>query len=390
VTSDDRPSTRSAVTGGAHHGTRRVIASRGVTCSRRVAQVEWENVMAGVRIAVAGAGAIGQRHIEEIDANPDATLSAIVDPFPAAAEIAAKYSVPIFQSLAEMFEKDKPDGVILATPNTMHVDGGLECVAAGVPVIVEKPLGDSVENATRLVEAGEAAGVPVLTGHHRNYSPIMAKGREIIQSGALGSIVAVVGTAMFYKPDDYFDVVWRREPGGGPILINLIHEVNNLLSLVGDVVEVHAKSSNATRQFPVEDTAAIIFTFANGALGTFMLSDTAASPRSWEQTSQENKSYDSFEDEDAYHIAGTTGSLSIPTMRLKVYEGTASWWQPLTSTTERVDRSDPLAHQIEHFVDVIRGDAQPVCSARDGLKTLKVVDAVVESARTGHTVSITN
>ena len=109
-------------------------------------------------------------------------------------------------------------------------------------------------------------------------------------------MVAVVGTALFYKPDDYFETGggWRRQPGGGPILLNLIHEVNNLLSLVGDIVRVQAVTSNATRGFPVEDTAAMIFTFANGALGTFLLSDTAASPRSWEQTSQENKSYDSY------------------------------------------------------------------------------------------------
>jgi hypothetical protein len=89
-----------------------------------------------VRIAVAGAGLIGQRHIEEIDASASAELAAIVDPFPAAAEIAAKFSVPIYSSLAEMFADNKPDGVILATPNQMHVDGGRECVAAGVPVIV--------------------------------------------------------------------------------------------------------------------------------------------------------------------------------------------------------------------------------------------------------------
>ena len=93
--------------------------------------------------------------------------------------------------------------------------------------------------------------------------------------------------------------------------------MNNLLSLVGDIVRVQAVTSNATRGFAVEDTAAMVFTFANGALGTFLLSDTAASPRSWEQTSQENTSYDSYDDEDCYHIAGTRGSLSVPTMRLQ-------------------------------------------------------------------------
>ena len=75
-------------------------------------------------------------------------------------------------------------------------------------------------------------------------------------------------------------------PGAVPILLNLIHEVNNLLSLVGDIVRVQATTSNTTRGFAVEDTAAMVFTFANGALGTFLLSDAAASARSWEQTSQ--------------------------------------------------------------------------------------------------------
>jgi predicted dehydrogenase len=119
-----------------------------------------------------------------------------------------------------------------------------------------------------------------------------------------------------------------------------------------------------------------------------MLSDTAASPRSWEQTSQENTSYDSFSDEDCYHIAGTRGSLSVPTMRLKVYEGTRSWWEPLTSSTVDVERSDPLANQITHFAAVIRGAEQPVCSGRDGLNTLRVVDAVIAAARTGLPVDV--
>ena len=333
---------------------------------------------------------IGKRHIEEIDASESAVLAAVVDPGPAGRELAEKYGVSLYQSLAELFSKDKPDGIILATPNQMHVDGGLECVAAGVPVLVEKPIGDNVVSATRLVEAGEKAGVPVLTGHHRNYSPIMTKAREIIQSGVLGTLVAVSGTALFYKPDDYFDVGdgWRREPGGGPILLNLTHEVNNLLSLLGDIDTVIALTSNSTRGFPVEDTSAMIFRFTNGALGTFLLSDTAASARSWEQTSRENASYASYDDEDAYHIAGTQGSLSVPTMRMKTYAGERSWWEPFTTSTESVERSDPLANQVKHFADVIRGKAEPICSGRDGLKTMQVVDAVVESARTGRPVTI--
>ena len=341
-----------------------------------------------VRIAVAGAGLIGKRHLEEVDASAVAEVASIVDPGPAGPELSEKFGVRLYPTLPAMFAEDRPDGVILATPNQLHVDGGLACIAAGVPVIVEKPIGDSVAGATRLVEAGERAGVPVLTGHHRQHSPIMTKARAVVRSGVLGTVVAVVGTALFHKPDDYFEVGggWRRQAGGGPVLLNLIHEVNNLQSLVGDIVRVQAVTSNATRGFPVEDTAAMVFTFAGGALGTFLLSDTAGSARSWEQTSQENAEYPTYPDEDAYHIAGTRGSLSVPTMRVRVYPGVRSWYEPYDTITETVERSDPLANQIEHFAAVIRGEAEPIVSGRDGLTTLRVVDAVLEAARTGRPV----
>jgi predicted dehydrogenase len=275
--------------------------------------------------------------------------------------------------------------VIIATPNRLHVPGGLEAVEAGVPALVEKPIGETVKDATRLVEAAEAAKVPLLTGHHRQYSPIMVKAREIIAGGALGPIVAVIGSAMFYKPDDYFEVSggWRRQPGGGPILLNLIHEVNNLMSLVGEITSVQAMTSNATRGFPVEDTAAIVFRFANGALGTFLLSDTAASARSWEQTSRENSDYPTYPDEDAYVVAGTSGSLAIPTMRLKIFPAERSWYQPFEMSTVDIERTDPLANQVAHFAAVIRGEAEPVVSGRNGLNTLRVTEAVTSAARTG-------
>jgi predicted dehydrogenase len=156
----------------------------------------------------------------------------------------------------------------------------------------------------------------VLIGHHRAHSPIMARAKQVIDEGRLGRHVAITGSAMFYKPDHYFDEgPWRREPGGGPVLINMIHEVHNLRMLAGDIVAVQAFASNAIRGFAVEDTVAITLRFASGALGTFLLSDTAASPRSWEQTSQENPAYTTYPDEDCYIVAGTSGSLAKSVVR---------------------------------------------------------------------------
>ncbi len=357
--------------------------------------------MRKVRLSVAGAGLIGYRHIEEIQKNPGCELVSIVDPHPpkkiaglgANAGLAATASVPVFSSLDEMLGQDTPDGVILATPNQLHAEQALACIRAGVPVFIEKPVAHTVAEGVRVCEAAEAAGVKVLVGHHRRHSPILHKVVEVAQSGVLGQIVGVIGSAVFYKPDSdgYYDGpnAWRRAPGGGPILINLIHEIGNLRAMVGEIVAVQAFTSNATRGFEVEDTAAINFRFANGALGSFLLSDAAGCAKSWEQTSQENLQYPTYPDEDCYTIIGNRGSLAVPTMRLKYYrqDNDRSWYKPFVCETLPVERKDPLAEQIAHFAAVIRGEAEPLVSARDGLQNLRVTEAVVEAAKHGSVVA---
>ena len=338
--------------------------------------------MAGkTRMAVAGAGRIGQAHIAALRASSTCELSAIVDPSPAARAT--------FSSLEELLEKDRPDGVVLATPNAMHVPQALQCIRAGLPVLLEKPIATTVADAAKLVKAAE--GAKLLVGHHRAHSPIMAKAKQVVDSGMLGRLVAVMGSAAFYKPDGYFtEAPWRRELGGGPILINMIHEVHNLRMLCGEIVAVQAIASSAVRGFPVEDTVAISLQFSSGMLGSFMLSDTAACARSWEQTSQENKSYPSYEDEDCYVIAGTNGSLSVPTMRLKTYPRPEdrSWWKPFKPGKVELVREDPIARQMEHFGMVVRGEAEPLVSARDGLANLRVTEGIARAAATGALVTI--
>ena len=344
-----------------------------------------------LRIAVAGAGAIGMAHIAVIQQSAHCVLSAIVDPSPSAAAVAAAQGVPLYISLDELLAQDKPDGIILATPNALHVTQALQCMAAGVPLLLEKPIATTVQEAQDLVEQVEVMGAQVLIGHHRAHSAIMAQAKQVVDSGRLGTLVAVMGSAMFFKPDSYFsDAPWRREMGAGPILINMIHEVHNLRMLCGDIVAVQAFKSHTTRGFAVEDTVAINLRFASGALGSFMLSDTAASARSWEQTSQENKAYVSYDDEDCYVISGTFGSLSVPTMRLKTYARAEdrSWWKPFEVSTIDMVRDDPLVRQMDHFCDLIHGRVQPLVSARDGLNNLRVTEAISQAAQTGGVVAL--
>ncbi len=347
--------------------------------------------MSPLRIAVAGAGLMGRSHAQLLADHAQTQLAAFVDPAAHGQSLAQEFGVPCHASLDELLARDKPDALIIATPNDWHVPQALQALAKGLPVLLEKPVSATVAQGQLLLDAVQAAGARVLVGHHRAHSPIMAKAREVVQSGRLGRLVAVQGSATFYKPERYFaDGPWRAAPGGGPILINMIHEVHNLRMLCGEVAAVQAFGSNSVRGFAVEDSAVINLRFDSGVLGSFVLSDTAASARSWEQTSQENKAYPSYGDEDCYVLSGTLGTLAVPTMRMKTYADAqqASWWLPFELGAVDLVREDPLKRQLDHFVQIILGQAEPLVSVRDGLQNLRVVEAIAQAVQTGQAVQI--
>ncbi len=340
-----------------------------------------------VKLAVLGAGLIGKRHIQHVLAEPSAQLSAVVDPTPVGETIAKEAGVKWFTSFADMIAADRPDGIIVATPNQAHVQNGLEAVEAGVPALIEKPIADDIISGEKLIAAAEAKGVPLLTGHHRRHNPVMQKAKEIIESGKLGRVLVVNAMFWLFKPDDYFDISWRRERGAGPVFLNLIHDVDNLRYLLGDVAAVQARESNAVRGNAVEETAVILIEFKNGVLGTATVSDSVVAPWSWEMTTGENPAYPRTE-QSCYMIGGTHGSLAVPALEVWRNPGKRSWWEPLDQKRIEVDDEDPLVLQIRQFCKVIRGGEPPLVSGREGLETLRVIDAVKRSAATGERIEL--
>lgn len=343
--------------------------------------------MAPVKIAVMGAGLIGKRHAAHVMAEPGAALSAIIDPAPTGKAFAEEIGVAWHATFDAVPAGERPDGVIVATPNQLHVENGLELAAAGIPMLVEKPIADSVEGARKLVRVAEAAGVPLLVGHHRRHNPMIRKARETIDAGRLGRVLTLTGQFWLVKPDDYFEVDWRRQEGAGPILINLIHDIDLFRYLCGEIVGVQAQSSNAVRGNPAEETTVALLRFANGALGTVSASDTVVSPWSWELTTGENPAYPQ-QDQSCYQIGGTHGSLTIPALELWNHTDKRGWWEPLRRERIPFIPEDPLRAQIRHFCAVIRGEEEPLVSGREGLATLAVIEAVKQAARTGGPVEV--
>ena len=348
--------------------------------------------MKGIRLLVCGPGLIGKKHIEIILSRSDCVLAAIVAPATKEnSDYASRLGAPLYDSIDAACGECRVDAVIVSSPNEFHFGQVMSCLQMGLPVLVEKPLTDSVDDAAMLVRVAEERGVPALVGHHRTYSPLLKAADEFLQSDSFGRMVCMQGSALFYKPAHYFlNGAWRTKKGGGPILINLIHEIGLMRRFCGEMKSVYAVASNRVRHFEVEDTVAICIEFVNGVLGTFLLSDTAASSKSWEMTSGENRAYPYYPDENCYHFAGTMGSLDFPSMSVRTYKsgGERSWWGPFDLKRLSFVPHDPLALQLEHFLEVVRGVATPLVSLRDGFANMKVIEAIGKSIAASEPVSV--
>ncbi|WP_420402678.1 Gfo/Idh/MocA family protein [Nisaea sp.] len=344
--------------------------------------------MSRTRIAVAGAGVIGQEHCKLIGAHPEAELAGIADPAPQARDYAAGLGVPHFPDLESMLDTVAPDGVIVALPTGLHLSAGLACIARGLPSLMEKPVAATLKDGFELARASEAAGIPVLVGHHRRHSADIRLARETVARGRLGRIVTVSGMWWVDKPDAYFDVAWRREEGGGTLLINLIHDIDCMRFILGEIRRVAAFTSDRVRGLAVEDTASVSFEFESGVLGGFTISDAVASPYSWERASGQAL-YFPHQPENYLFIGGRDGALEVPTMEHWHHgpEG-GDWQNELVRETLPLDGSQTYENQLAHFLKVIDGEETPVIDAEDGARTLAVLLAVKKAAKEGRVVEV--
>lgn len=341
-----------------------------------------------VCIAVVGYGLVGKRHAECIRRHPDLHLAAIVEADEGNRQAAVALNTPCFSTLAEMFEKITIDGVILATPTPLHVEQGLDCVEHNCPMLVEKPIAVSSDEARDLVQAAAAANLPLLVGHHRRHNPVVRAAKSAVDRGDIGELRAVQTTCWFYKPDHYFDAApWRKRHGAGPISVNLVHDVDLLRHFCGEVVRVQAQTLPSTRGFENEELAAATLTFETGAIATISVADSIVSPWSWEMTARENPAYPAT-DQSCYMIGGSRGSLSIPDLRIWSHETGPDWWTPISAKTLLAEAADPLTAQAVHFANVIRNLEAPIVSGMEGLRSLEVVEAVQRAATDGITIEI--
>jgi len=337
--------------------------------------------MENLRIGVIGAGIIGQTHIATIKATPGFTLSAFVEPADAPAAILEREGAKRFTSAKALMDSGLVDGVIIATPNETHAPIACELLAGGINVLIEKPVTNTVEEAQAIMAAEARSRARALVGHHRRHNPIVATAKASIDDGLIGDLVNATVLSTLMKPDDYFQVAWRRKDGvGGPFRINLIHEIDMLRHLFGEVAWVSATRTFAPRSLPVEDGGAAMLGFANGGLAAITISDRAIGPWAWDIASGENTARFPKSGAEAHFYSGTRGALSLPSLTFWSHDGTPSWTTPMTHRALTFEPGDPYQRQLQHFGDVIRGTAVPLISALDGARDIATLDAILLAA----------
>lgn len=315
------------------------------------------------RLLVAGLGLIGSRHARAVLDHPGAELAGVIEP---RAELRAHYDVPGFAQLEDV---DVPaDGAILATPSNLHADHAETALARGWACLVEKPLAADLAQADRIVAASARAGLPVLTGHHRRYHGCVRRLRQIVRAGDIGAPVLASAIWAVKKPDAYFQGNWRQGRDGSPVMINMVHDIDLLRFVIGEVAEVSAMGGQPVRGAGRVESGAISMRFDNGAIASIAFADTLPSPWGFEAATGENPNIGTT-GQDCLWIAGTKGGVAFPS--LTVWGGAEDWSQAAAPTLVKTEPTQALTAQLDHFLDVLNG-AQPVIDAADARRTLEL------------------
>ena len=248
--------------------------------------------MSTLNVAITGCGVIGRTHAVALQQFPEVRVAALIDAIPAAAESLADFieknggeRPPQYTTLAEAFAAEDIDMVALATPSGLHIQQGLEVLAAGKHVVIEKPLDVDLTRAQEIEAAArEAAGkgvvASVISQHRFDQSSVAVA--DAVAKGRFGRLTSAIASVAWWRSQGYYDSgdwrgTWSMD-GGGALMNQGVHTVDLLLWFMGRPVEIHAHTARlAHERIEVEDTAVATITFENGGLAV-LHATTAAYP----------------------------------------------------------------------------------------------------------------
>lgn len=336
-----------------------------------------------VRFGLIGCGRISPRHIQSLAQIPSGSLVAVADVIASRAQRAANETgAEPYTDYRRLLDRRDIDVVTICTPSGLHALMAIEALQAGKHVLVEKPMALTLADADAMIAAAGQAGRKLGVVLQNRYNPPMQDLRRAVDEGRLGRLLLGNATVRWYRPQEYYEDGWHGTwaMDGGALMNQSIHHIDALQWMMGNPVSVFAYTATLAHRMEAEDTGVAAIRFAGGALGV-VEGSTLTYPENLEGS---------------LSIFGEHGSVKVggTALNRKVFwkiEGQLEHEKELL-TREQIDPPSVYGQShravIEDMIDAVVQDRKPRTNGREARRSVALVLAIYESARTGREVHL--
>lgn len=317
------------------------------------------------KFAIIGTGDIARIHLAAIRSIGGCEVVAAYDPKEEWAKIFAMNAKCRYYTDYDALLKEDIDVIDIVNENYLHADLASRALEAGKHVLLEKPIDSDIEKAKKLVEMSKTKkGKLGIILQHR-YDTAFMELKEIVESNRLGHPISAAVKIRWYRGDDYYQRPWRNDlkmSGGGVVMQQGLHFMDLLTWILGEIESVYAKTESTRKYLMVEDHADGIIKFRNGCNASFEFSTALPTEK------------------DVFEVIGSKGSYRILGREVT---GQGLWKRLKSRFFYRYGSHKELMFD---FLKSINSSKDYHVSGEEGLKSLDIVQAIYESARTGKEV----
>lgn len=338
------------------------------------------------RFGIVGCGRIAPRHADSLVEIQGAKLVQVCDVVESRARhFAEKYNTAYCLDYRELLANQDIDIVNVCTPSGLHAEMAIAALKAGKHVIVEKPMAMNAADADRMISTAKEMNRKLCIVLQNRYNPPMQDFYKAVRDGKIGRILLGSVTVRWYRPQEYYNDGWHgtRAMDGGALMNQSIHHIDALQWLVGiPVKSVFAYTATLAHQMEAEDVGVVVVKFENGALATIEGS-TVTYPQNLEAS---------------VALFGEKGSLKVggTALNRKIFWKIAGEIEHEKELLTREEVDPPSVygashrHIIEDMLGAVEDDREPQTSGMEGRKSLVLVGAMYESARSSHEVIVSD
>ncbi|MDQ3704692.1 MAG: Gfo/Idh/MocA family oxidoreductase [Chloroflexota bacterium] len=326
------------------------------------------------KLAVIGAGSMGRNHLRVLNDLESVDLVGVADADVATAErVARRFHIAAYGSYADLLDKERPDGVVVAVPTVLHREVTLAAIARGVHVLVEKPIAFTVAEGQEMIEAARQAGVILTVGHIERYNPAILELHKRLREQQLGRVFQMNARRLGPFPPRVRDV--------GVVIDLATHDVDIMRFLSGsEVVRVQAETARRIHT-EHEDLLSGLLRFGNDSIGVLDINWlTPTKIRELMITGERGAFQVNYLTQDLYFYENNYAKTDWDT--ISNIEGVSEG----DMVRLRIEKTEPLRVELDRFARAIRGEEVSIVSGEDGLHALHVATKIVQSGLEGRAI----